>query len=549
MDAFQALLKLILDEKSLNDIKSRVNKEIRVKVGADTTKAKSEVVKMASELNRLTKVNSMQTWANNNSKAMKVYGAQINSIISQISDLGNAMPKEELDKLVTQFKSIQNNARMAGNIGQTFGDKMSAAWQKFGQWGLASATMMKVWHEFKEGVQFVKELDDALTDVAYTSNVSKAQLEKLGKSSVQMAKDLSASATNVLEAVKIYSTAKATADDILRKSKPAIMLSNVSGMSGADASKTIQTALNQFELEDTESTLMDIVDILEYTSSQLNYDFTEGMKQITEGIEASGSVAKNAGLDMQEYAAMVGVAVEKTGQSGSTIGNAYKTIFSRITKASEVEGTLAENISKAEEALRGINVQVRSSDNDFRDMTDIMADIGKVWDSLDDKQKSHVGYEVAGIRQVNVLNSLFGAWEEYSEIVENSGDRVGMTLKNQEEYVESIGGRLEELGSTGKSVWNNILNSDLFKGSISLLTDVLGLVDKITGALGSVGSVGLGVGLFAGLKNVGINMLVAYLSNVLNYRQYRVSIGYDSLDYMAYGYMSLNEGAICEESR
>lgn len=503
MDAFQALLKLILDEKSLNDIKSRVNREMKVKVGADTSGARTEVTKMATELSRLTKVNTMQTWMDNNSKASKRFGAEMSKLIADMGNMDKKMTVGESAKITARFKEIQAQARATGQIGKSAADKFKNAWEKFGSWGLATSAMMKMWREFKEGVQFVKELDDALTDVAYTSNVSKAQLEALGNSSVKMAKDLSASASNVLEAVKIYSTAKATADDILRKSKPAIILSNVSGMSGAESSKTIQTALNQFELEDTESGLMDIVDILEYTSSQLNYDFTEGMKQITEGIEASGSVAKNAGLDMQEYAAMVGVAVEKTGQSGSTIGNAYKTIFSRITKASEIEGTLSDDISKAEEALRGINVQVRSSNNDFRDMTDIMADIGKVWDGLTDTQKAKVGYEVAGIRQLNVLNSLFGAWDEYSAIVETSEDRVGMALKNQEEYADSLGGRLNKLGATGKSVWNNLLNSDGFKGTISLLTDFLGLIDKITGALGTWGSLGLGAGLFAGIKNFG----------------------------------------------
>ena len=177
-----------------------------------------------------------------------------------------------------------------------------------------------MFQEVKKGVQFIGELDDALTDVAYTSNTSKSQLIDLGDSAIDMAKDLNTSAKNVLEAVKIYSTAKSTADDILRKSKPALMLSNVSGMSGSESSKTINTALNQFELEDTEENLMDIVDTYEYVASQLNYDFTDAIKELTEGIEASGSVAKNAGLNMQEYATMVGIALEKTGQSGSTIG-------------------------------------------------------------------------------------------------------------------------------------------------------------------------------------------------------------------------------------
>ena len=513
MDAFQALLKLVLDEKSLNSIKSKVNQEMKVEVGADTSKAKSEVTKMATELSRLSKANTMQSWIDNNSKATKRFGTEISKLIADLKNLDNSMSAAESSKISARFKEIQSQARATGQIGKSSADKFKNAWSKFGTWGLATSALMKVWSEFKEGVEFVRELDDALTDVAYTSNVSKAQLKELGNSAVDMAKDLSASATNVLEAVKIYSTAKATADDILRKSKPAIILSNVSGMSGAESAKTIQTALNQFELKDTEDGLMDIVDTLEYTSGQLNYDFTEGMKQITEGIEASGSVAKNAGLDMQEYAAMVGVAVEKTGQSGSTIGNAYKTIFARITKASKIEGTMADDISKAEEALRSINVEVRNSNDDFRDMTDIMADIGKVWDGLSDTQKAKVGYEVAGIRQLNVLNSLFGAWEDYSAIVENSNDRVGIALKNQEEYAESIGGHLKELEATGKSIWNNILNSDGFKSIIKLATTLLSVLDKITGVLGTWGSISVGAGIFAGIKNVGINMLVAYLSN------------------------------------
>ena len=46
-----------------------------------------------------------------------------------------------------------------------------------------------------------------------------------------------------------------------------------------------------------------------------------------------------------------------------------------------------------------------------------------------------------------------------------------------------------------------------------MLNGLLTGVNNLTDALGSLGSIGLGVGLFAGLKNVGINMLVAYLSN------------------------------------
>lgn len=457
--------------------------------------------KILTDIQRLNKVESMQKWADNNSKAVKRYGDDIKRIIEKFAQLDVQMNSVEGDKLVAEFKQIQEAARKTGNIGMTAIDKFTTAWEKFGGWSLATGALTKVFSEAKEGIQFAIELDDALTDVAYTSDVSKTQLENLGNSAIKMAKDLNTSAENVLEAVKIYSTANATAEDILRKTKPAIMLSNVSGMSGSESSKTINTALNQFELEDTEENLMDIVDTLEYVSSQLNYDFTEGMKEITEGIEASGNVAKNAGLDMQEYATMVGLAVERTGQSGSTIGNAYKTIFSRITAASTTEGTLDEDISKAEASLRAIGVQVRDSENDFRDLSYLMSDIGNVWNNLTDTQKAKVGYDVAGIRQLNVLNSLFGSWEQYSSIMKDVDDRTGISLKNQEEYANSLQGHLDDLTATGQSIWNNILDSETLKSGVDLINLLLTKLDNLTSSLGELGTLGVGIGGFTAIFN------------------------------------------------
>lgn len=513
-EGFKILVKLAIDKASaagelksaLKELENQAKIDVKFNTGSaksDIAQTTASVTKMASELSRLSKVQSMERWAANNSKAMKKFGKEINNIIGKMGSLDKKISRREQDDLSTQFKKIQTEAIATGNVGKTAFDKLKTAWEKFGGWSLATGALMKLKTEFVDGVKFVIDLDDAMTDVAYTSNISKAQLKSLGISSVDMAKDLSTSASNVLEAVKIYSTANSTAEDILRKSKPAIMLSNVSGMSGTESSKTIQTALNQFGLDDSAEGLLDITDTLQYVSSQLNYDFTEGIKQITEGVEASGSVAKNAGLSFQEFATMVGLAVEKTGQSGSTIGNAYKTIFSRITKASEIEGTMTSDISNAEKALRGIGVEVRNSNNDFRDMSDIMADIGEVWNDLSDTQKSKVGYEVAGIRQLNVLNSLFGAWDEYAAIMNNSDDRAGMSLKNQEVYADSLKGKLGELSATAQSFWQSFIGSGAVGGTIETFTSLLSVLDSVTSKIGSLGTIGLATGLFAGLKNVG----------------------------------------------
>lgn len=498
MDAFQALLELILDQNSLNQIQSKLNgKKFNVKVGTNS----NDINKMASELSRLSQQKTMQTWANNNSKAMKVWGGQVNDIITKMGSLDKDMTKADFQNYVKKFRMIQNEAIRTGNIGKSFGDKMKTAWEKFGGWSLATKSLMLAWREFRKGINLVKELDSALTNINYTMNMSKSQLTDIGNSSVAMAKDLKTSTKNVLEAVTLYANAKETADSILKKSEAAIMLSNVTGMGGGESAKMLQSVMNQFDL--TQDDLMYISDTIQAVSQNMAYDFSAGIQEIAGGIERSGSVAKSAGLDLAEYASMLGLVIEKTGLSGETIGTAYRTILTRITKASSVDGTSAEDISAAEKSLKSVGVQVRESAGEFRDMTDIMRDLGKVWDSLNEVQQSNISFQVAGTRQTNIIKTLLANWEDYESLVTKAGDAVGVTMENQEKHAESYKGELAELSATAESFWNNFLNSSTFKAGTNFLTGILSLLDKISGKMGTLGTIGLGAGLFAAYKNFG----------------------------------------------
>ena len=341
----------------------------------------------------------------------------------------------------------------------------------------------------------VHELDDALTNISYTMDVSGRQLKEIGASSLQMAKDLNTSAGNVLSAVKLYANAKETAQSILDKSKPAIMVSNVTGMTGEDSAKMLQSIMNQFDM--TQDDLMEIADTIEMVSQNMAYDFASGINEISEGIEQSGSVAKAAGLSLQEYVSMLGLVIEKTGQSGSTVGNAYKTILQRITKASSTEGTLAEDISAAEKSLRAVGVEVRDTADEFRDLTDIMSDLGRVWDSLTSVQQSNISYNVAGVRQTNILKSLLGYWKDYESLVEKANNASGTTLQNQEIYAESLTGKIGELSAIWEKIGDDAVDSSFLKGLVDAGIGVSSLIERI----GLLKSVIASVGIAAFVKN------------------------------------------------
>ena len=77
--------------------------------------------------------------------------------------------------------------------------------------------------------------------------------------------------------------------------------------------------MNQFELS-TEDSAMQIADTLTSISSRMAMDFSRGIGEITDGVKVSGSIAKEAGFEFEEYAAVIGNVAVQTRLAGSRIG-------------------------------------------------------------------------------------------------------------------------------------------------------------------------------------------------------------------------------------
>ena len=268
----------------------------------------------------------------------------------------------------------------------------------------------------------------------FRMDVTSSQLANIGNKSIKMAKDLHTTAENVLGAVKLYANAKETADSILAKAQPAIMLSNVTGFSGEQSAKYLQTIMNQFDL--TQEDLMNISDTIQGVSQSMAHDFSDGIVQINEGIATSGEVARAAGMDLSEYASMIGMLVEKTGLAGSQLGNSLKTIITRTTKAGKIMGIDEGEISAAETSLRSIGVEVRKTDGEFNAFNDTMSELAKQWDSLSDVEKSNISFNLAGTRQINVIQTLLRNWEEYEELVNKANNSTGVTFLESKKFYQ-----------------------------------------------------------------------------------------------------------------
>lgn len=396
-----------------------------------------------------------------------------------------------MSDVVSATKRVSAEQAKAEKSTHSFFASLKKNFSFLSYWTSTTYIVMTAIRKVKEMVGNVHELEDALVNINYTMDLSQKQLKGIGEASLQMAKDLNTSASNILSAVKLYANAKESAQSILDKAQPAIMLSNVTGFGGEESAKYLQTIMNQFDL--TQDDLMDISDTIQTISQSIAHDFADGIVQINEGISTSGEVARAAGMDLADYASMIGLFVEKTGLQGGQLGNSLKTIITRTTKAGKIMGIDEGEISNVEKSLRGVGIEVRKTDGEFQDFNITMRELSKQWGSLSDVEKSNLSFNLAGTRQINVIQTLLRNWSDYEDLVNKANNSTGVTLENQKIYAESLSGKLGEISATWQNISNDTISSSFLKGLADIGIGVSSLIEKIGLLKTAIASIGIAV--------------------------------------------------------
>lgn len=123
----------------------------------------------------------------------------------------------------------------------------------------------------KQGIDVFKEYDAALTDISYTTEGTKEQISAMGKSYVQLAKDMSTSVEDSMKVASIYANLKTSSEEVMQSVKPTLLLANATGVDASSASDQIQGILEQFDIGTDQAE--HVVDVLENVSSNLKEDF------------------------------------------------------------------------------------------------------------------------------------------------------------------------------------------------------------------------------------------------------------------------------------
>lgn len=331
---------------------------------------------------------------------------------------------------------------------------------------LITAAISKVRQAIREAITDMKEMDKELTTIKMVSGATSEEIDSLRESAFTGAREMGRSVTDYLSAAERFTRA-GYRDNIDQLSKLSLLTQNIGGVEEDTAAKFLLAADAAWKLNGSYDALMGVLDGVSAVADQNATD----LGKIAEGITVAGSAFANAGESAATFTAMLGVTTASTQRSGSEMARGLRTILFRVrqVKAEFDDGEIinADDISNAAKALDSVGISVYDDNKQLKSMSQILGELAKKWDELDDVSKYGFGKKeylqnfLAGNRNGNVLYALMDNWGKYEEMLQQYEESGGTALQKNAEYTDSWAAATKNLDTA----WTNVVSSITDSGS------------------------------------------------------------------------------------
>ena len=208
----------------------------------------------------------------------------------------------------------------------------------------------------------------------------------------------------------------------------------------------------------------------------------------------------------------MGTMLAATRQGGDVAAHAWNGILMNIR---QTEGELgngkildAESLSQYEKACEALGVSLKEVKNgivSLRDPMQILKELSEAYTALDesDTRRTNLISALGEDSMGSQLNALLENWSLYEKMLNDYAEGNGSAMEKAMKSANNWEGSVNRLGNTFTKVMSNIANSDAIIAVVNSFNGFLSIVDTVTAKLGSLGTIGLGAGLFSGVWNTG----------------------------------------------
>ena len=394
-------------------------------------------------------------------------------------NMAGAQGQAALNSLVTQIGNFNGGIeRTSSQI-----DKIFTTFSNTFRWGLISSFFSNFINNIHQSVDYVKELDDSLTQIMLVTDYNRDSMNEYAKSANEAAKALSMSTTGMTNASLVFAQQGYNLSQSQELATLSAKLANASQQDTATTSDQITAYMNAYGLQNSIEELTQQMDNWALIANVSAADVGE----LAQASQRAASMANAVGVSGEQLAAQIATIESVTREAPEQIGNGLKTLYARFSDI-EAGGEDEEGftLGKITTQLNAIGVQILDQFGNIRDVGDIMEDLMVIWDDLDQTSKVAASQALAGKYQVNRFMALMDNSGMYQEYKGATGDVATGTLDQMnQEYAESLAGRTQKLHTTLEGLFNDIFTTDMVYPLIDALTKLADGIDTVFKSIGN----------------------------------------------------------------
>ena len=468
---------------------------------AATANAQKEVYKEIIEV--LKEAINYQDQFNNKAKFLELEKAQ--RYYQTVDKIGSTLKnaQDTASKTSGGFQKISDEVRNTAEQTVSFNSELDSIKGSIKQFFSLANSIAVVRRILQDTIQTTKELDAAMTQTAVVTDFSIADMWKELPRYTEEAKKLGVTIKGVYETMTLYYQQGLKTNEVFEVGSETLKMARIAGLDYAKATDFMTAALRGFNMEVNELNAQKVNDVY----SELAAITAADTQEIATAMTKTASIASSANMEFETTAAFLSQIIETTRESAETAGTAMKTVIARFTELKkdpaeigEVDGEIVD-ANKIETALKTINVALRDSSGQFRNLDEVFLDISAKWNTLDTNTQRYIATMAAGSRQQSRFIAMMSDYDRTMELVSAANTSAGASQRQFDKTLESLDAKLNRLKDAWDQFSMGFANNKLIKAGVDTLTWIIDSLNKLISLLpDSVEGLGSLLAIIAGFK-------------------------------------------------
>lgn len=430
----------------------------------------------------------------------KNQNGEIQNVTTAIKDLNNGT-----SAVTTSFgkaqKPVSNWSKLIDELGVKF--------RNLATYLASFVGFYEIWGAIRQGVTYIRELDTALTEMRKVSDETITSLREFQEASFDVADSIGSTAKEISNSTADFMRLGYSLDEAASLAKDANIYANVGDMEIDEATEHMISSIKAWGSEFSSEVEASEAIIDRY--NEIGNNFAISSADIGSAMERSGAALKAAGNDLNESLGLI-VSGNLIQQDADVTAAALRTMSLRIRGASseledlgeETDG-MATSTAKLREEIKALSgVDIMLDDETFKSTAEIIKELGAVWEDLSDITQANILEQIAGKNRASTVAGLLENYELIDEVIETAENATGSAAKENEAYLESIDGKLDQLTNKVQEFWDTFIDTDIVKAVIDFLTNLINLATDFVDTIGAfpilVTTVVAAISKFSGAK-------------------------------------------------